>query len=124
MLDWRTMAKRSAQEPTARDSSRRRAVTRSRKPAREGDEPERLPLRLSTEIDRREFPVNAAMRKIIEKHQLRVHEVARILHVSIPTVYSWFRSKPTRAPKMALALLCHELGLPQHNLISPWRKNA
>jgi hypothetical protein len=31
-------------------------------------------------------------------------------------VNSWQRTIPTRAPKMALALLCHELGLPLHPL--------
>ncbi len=37
-----------------------------------------------------------------------------MLYVSEETVAYWMRSRPTRAPKMALALLCFVLNEPAH----------
>jgi hypothetical protein len=65
---------------------------------------------------RAKFPINAAIRDIAHDKGLSWIEVAEILRSERDTVNSWQRTIPTRAPKMALALLCHELGLPLHPL--------
>lgn len=63
------------------------------------------------------FPVNAAIREIAAAHQLSAHDLAQMLYVSEETVSYWMRSRPTRAPKMALALLCLALDLPAHSAL-------
>ena len=55
-------------------------------------------------------PTNAAMRRLADKHELRRIDLARLLHVSESTVFSWFRSAPHETPMMALELLCKKLG--------------
>lgn len=68
---------------------------------------------------RENYPVNAAIFDEAGKAyapEVVVERIARMCRVSTETVYSWRRTKPTRAPKAALALLCYELGQPIHPL--------
>ena len=58
-----------------------------------------------------EFAVNAAIHKLMRKHELTARDVANLLYISRETVLSWGRSKPTRAPRSALALLCYRLNI-------------
>jgi hypothetical protein len=60
------------------------------------------------------FPVNAAIFDVAA--EMTPEEIAAALRVSVQTVYSWRRTKAVRAPKSALALLCHEIGAPSHPL--------
>lgn len=66
---------------------------------------------------RERYPINAAILDLAVRHGLTAGAVAEIVQASEQTVYSWRRSKPTRAPKMALALLGKELGQPTHPLL-------
>jgi hypothetical protein len=63
------------------------------------------------------FPINAAIREVMAQENLSVAETAELLHASIETVYAWNRTRPPKAPEMALALLCCKLGRPQHPLL-------
>ena len=56
-----------------------------------------------------DFAVNAAIHKLMHEHDLTAREAADLLYVSRETVLSWGRTKPTRAPRSALALLCYRL---------------
>ena len=75
------------------------------------------PTKPNSAARQRALAVNEAIRDIANKHELTARDIAESLHVSTPTVFSWFRSQPTRAPKMALALLCHNLGIKSHPLL-------
>lgn len=65
---------------------------------------------------RAKHPVNAAIRDIAADRGLNWVEVSTLVRSDYQTVISWQRTTPSRAPKMALALLCHELKLPLHPL--------
>lgn len=70
----------------------------------------------------RKYPINEALREIMDEHGLTYRATAKLLFISPPTVFSWFRSKPSKAKPMALALLCYQLGLKPHPLLEPKTK--
>ena len=65
---------------------------------------------------RKDYAINAAIHELAREADHTNKSLAELLYISMPTVSSWFRRRPSKAPKMALALLRYKLDLPGHKL--------